>query len=197
MDDTYLKKISINGRFAIGVLCLKSVLRDRNIHWMPEIRTIIEKLSAFTSSSKLDVWEKEICAYLPDTFENGGEIYSSLYELNKEFSEQKTPQNRTKYYDDVAVEVLSEEFYDSLMKVYSGLDADIKKLFELCVEIGTGNLYAGVAKHSEWTLKPLKQILSSTQLYDEFDFEHIALKYPFKEKGGWGRKFKMISFTQT
>lgn len=65
MKKSVLEPISIIGRFAFGASCFEKVCKDWGVR-TSQIAEFIKLLWTFTSSNRLDLWEKDVLKYLPE-----------------------------------------------------------------------------------------------------------------------------------
>lgn len=196
MNDN-IKDISIRGRFAIGLTCLKKKLRTENLHWKEEVQLMLEKYSKFTNNDKLDVWETEIKFYGTTIveFENSNRVIEQIYKENAKIDNFNNNRgNHSDYYKDIFLKTEPKQTYSNLIEFYKTDRSGAIQILELCEDIGRNNLYAGTVNHSQETLRPLMKILDILELQNEFDFKAIANHYPFKIDDGWGQKFEFKSF---
>jgi len=193
----YIKDISIRGRFAIGLTCLKKKLRTENLHWREDIQLVLEKYSKFTNSDKLDVWETEIKFYGSTIveFENSKRVIELINKENTKMDNFNNNRgNHSDYYKAISLIIEPEQTYSNLIEFYKSDTSGVKQIVELCEDIGRDNLYVGTVNHSQETLRPLMKILDILELHNEFDFKAIAESYPFKIDDGWGKKFEFKTF---
>ncbi|EZH73427.1 hypothetical protein ATO12_15925 [Aquimarina atlantica] len=190
----HLKEISVRGRYAIGLSCIKLLLRERNLHHSEFSRTLFRKLGEFTQAKKLDVWEEEVKAYLPYN-ETSDETISDLQKFNTFCKEYNSSIDKN-WYKGVSLEILEASFYDELIEFYKKPEnRTIKKVAELCESIGRAEMYGAMSKgNSKLTLKYSNEILEITGLVSEFDFQKIAKEYPFSKGDGWGKTFNIKTF---
>lgn len=177
-----LPKISIRARFAIAIICMKRAFRETNLHQTYEAHVIAEKLATLLEKDEFGVWEREVKAYtFSDEFENAKEIITFLEEINNDFKNK-----------DVQLEILDEEFYQSLIEFYAKMDEETKESIYLCENVAGNNLYCGYCECS--SIEPLIELLDKTEMWGNFDFYKIAQNYPFSHDDIWGKKFKFSEF---
>ncbi len=161
-----IKKISINGRMALGVICLERFVKLKELHNNEEVLELLELLWEFTSSNTLDKWEEKIKEYQPCCIE---ETY------------------KEKKYEDY--EFLTKEKIKKYYKLYKESSPDLEEMVESVIEIGCGNLYGGTGEYSKWTLNPTVTVLKIMKR-NEIDIPDLKIfeRSSFKEKHGWGER---------
>ncbi len=189
----YLKKISIRGRFAIGLTCVKLLLRDQGLHHNDFIRIYINKLGDFTKAEKLDIWEIETMLYFPDEDTTAQAMIESINKLNIDFAERKKI-SRNDWYD-YECEILSADFYENLIAFYKNPQNEkVLKIIDLCFELSRDELYGQMSMDSICTIETLNEIFTIANFQNEFCYEKIARNYPFSEADGWGKTFDFKTF---
>ena len=173
-----LSNISIRGRFAIAIICMKRKFREVNLHQTYEARFISEKMATLLTSDKLDIWDIEMQAYImSNKFGTAQEIISYL---------------KSK---DISLEVLDEQFYQSLIDFYINMDDETKEIIGLCETVAGNNLYCGYCEKS--SIEPLVKLLDRTDMWGNFDFYKISKIYPFSNDNQWGKKFNFSDFKRS
>lgn len=173
-----LSNISIRGRFAIAIICMKRKFREVNLHQTYEAHFISEKMATLLTSDKLGIWEIEMHVYiLSNEFGTAQEIISYL---------------KSK---DINLEVLDEQLYQSLIDFYINMDDETKEIIGLCETVVGSNLYCGYCE--KLSIEPLVELLDRTDMWGNFDFYKIAKIYPFSSDDKWGKKFKFSDFKRS
>lgn len=158
-----LKKISIRGRFAFCLACLRNAMRQERID-AESLSLMLERLGTFMSTNKLDEWEKNVVEISPDTlFDNH-------------------PDNNFEDY-----ETISSTDLVQLKSAYEKLPLSIIKLIDLTISVGLSNLYGGTSEYSLHSLTPTLEVIA---LMDSSGYELPSLEefahYSFADNNGWG-----------
>lgn len=160
-----IKRISIRGRLAFGIKCIEQYVFENKIsnRWIDKL---IDTLWEFTSSTQLDFWESKIRDLEPiNILDNHPDNVPSNYSLTE------------------------SDFYE-LRAFYQSLSKDFTDLIDYTIEIGTGNLYGGTGKYSEFTLKPTIKVYElSNRLLNKVPDINKFLMFGYMEGNGWGRLF--------
>lgn len=152
---------------AFGVTCLTRALTHFSRHDEPWARQLIEELWVFISSSDLSCWEQNVLAHLMKT---------------EPESNQKRAQTATAA---------------ALHHWYATLPPALVDLIDEVVEIGRGNLYAGVVGCSPETLESTMSVVrfmhqQQLPLPDLAPFERSS----FSEYHGWGNRVDRSFFVE-
>lgn len=195
--ENHIKNTSIQGRFALGLTCLRKKIRAEDIQWKKEMQTVLAKFSTFTSSDQLDIWETEIQFYGTGilSFENSQRVITAIGKENAKMNElSKMRGAHGAYYKDQSFTIEDPQIYTDLLAFYKTDTSGIKEVVDLCEAIGRGSLYGAVVNHSPETVKPVLEIIDRLGMHDAFDFKTIADTYPFKLEDGWGHSFNFNTF---
>jgi hypothetical protein len=156
-----LQTVSIRGRVAYGATCLESILTSAATD-VAEFAPLFACLWKFTSSPDLSEWEEKIM-----------DFYSESVLDNSEEINSPPPENLQR-----------------LRASYTALSTSQLACIDEAIEIGRGNLYAGVVGHSAATLASTMHLVHHLQAHgnplppiDKF------LRSPFNQENqhGWGK----------
>lgn len=155
-----LRTVSIRGRVAYGTVCLETILMSATD--VTQFTPLLACLWEFTSSTDLSEWEEKIMDFYSESvLDNTREIKS-----------------------------LSLESSQRLRANYAALSTSQLTCIDEAIEIGRGNLYAGVVGHSAATLASTMHLVRYLQTHsyplppiDKF------LRSPFNQENqhGWGK----------
>jgi hypothetical protein len=157
-----LQTVSIRGRVAYGATCLESILTSAATD-VAEFTPLLACLWDFTSSTDLSEWEEKIMDFYSESVLNNSEEVSGLPSINAQ----------------------------RLRASYATLSASQLACIDEAIEIGRGNLYAGVVGHSADTLASTMKLVQYLQAHgrslppiDKF------LRSPFNQENqhGWGKR---------
>lgn len=156
-----LRTVSILGRVAYGATCLETILTSAATD-ASQFAPLLACLWEFTGSTDLSEWgDKIMDFYSESVLDNPGEISS-----------------------------LSPESSQRLRANYAALSSSQLACIDEAIEIGRGNLYAGVVGHSAATLASTMHLVRYLQAHghplppiDKF------LRSPFNQENqhGWGK----------
>ena len=170
-----LKRISIRGRFAYGLMCLERVTENNGVNF-PELQLLITKMWEITNSEKLGWWQDLL-------IENNPNTVIGDYQLFK---------NGKITFKEIGFSTINNlEEFESRVNFLKKLPSPIVKLIDKLTEIVNQNLFAGCGEHSESTLKPtieLVEILDSILDFERPIIEIVKFS-KFSENHGWGNKF--------
>ncbi|MBX0289527.1 hypothetical protein K3G63_03710 [Hymenobacter sp. HSC-4F20] len=159
--EVQLQMVSITGRVAYCASCLETVFAIKQLH-ESELEALLACLWDFTSNPDLSNWEEHIVEFLPEVVAE-----DSDRELN----------------------LLCQQQAENLKKIYASLPASLLRCIDSAIEVGRGNLYAGIVDHSEYTLAPTMQVVRY-MLLEGYPLPSINnfLRSPFSEQNmhGWG-----------
>lgn len=159
---TSFKKVSINGRYAYGLVCLENAFQKEKVHHA-QMKPLVDFLWTFTTSSKLDLWQGEVDELCPETILDSRTDFHDLDILS---------------YDEA---VLYKSFYESL-------PAYLIELIDTVMWIGLSNLYVGIGTYSSSSYEQLVILVS---LCEENKVPQPALDVfqasSFNEMNGWGK----------
>ena len=156
-----LQTVSIRGRVAYGATCLETILTPA-VADVTEFAPLFACLWEFTSSMDLSEWEERIMDFYSE----------SVLDDSKE------------------IKVLSHENSQKLRASYAALSTSQLTCIDEAIEIGRGNLYAGIVGHSAATLASTMHLVRYLQAHgyppprvDKF------LRSPFNQENqhGWGK----------
>lgn len=161
-----LKTLSIRVRMFYAIECLQKALIEKQL--MDKIMSeIVIFLKTYTSSVKLDVWEKIANEIAPSTIMDENE--------NNRFNEY---------------EYISESDAIKLKNEYSLLPCYITDLIDAVIEVGVTNLYGGTDEYSPLTYEA---VLNVVNLLLTNNITPPTIKtlpnFLFSENDGWGRVF--------
>ena len=158
-----LKKISIRGRFAFCLACLRNAMRQENVN-IESLSILFERMSSFLTTDKLDEWEKQIVDVSPDT----------IFDTH--------PDNDFNDYETVTATELVR-----LKAIYEKIPSAITELIDLIISVGLSNLYGGTSDYSPHSLAPTLKVI---ELMDSHNYELPLLqqfsRYSFTDNNGWG-----------
>jgi hypothetical protein len=156
-----LQTVSIRGRVAYGMTCLKSILTGATAD-ATEFAPLFACLWEFTSSTDLSEWEEKVMDFYSESVLDDSE----------------------------EVKTLSPENSQRLRASYAALSTSQLACIDETIEIGRGNLYAGIVGHSAATLASTMYLVQYLQAHgyslppvDKF------LRSPFSQENqhGWGK----------
>jgi len=155
------KKVSIRGRLAFAALCLENILIKETLFENFAIKSLVNQIWRFTTTSKLDVWHEKIEKILPE------------YILGIEYEKM------SKFVD--------KPVYDELNRIYSSSPKYLLDIVEYTAWIGISNLYGSTGKYSETSLEYLIEVIKiaknasiSIPTIDKVSFSD------FSKSNGWG-----------
>ena len=158
-----LKSISIRGRFAFCMACLRNAMQQEGIP-MSKLQQVFDRLNSFLTTTKLDEWEQYVVEISPDT------IFDE--HPDNDFDDYKT---------------LNRTDLEKMKDIYLTLPKNIVELLDLIVSVGISNLYGGTGEYSEHTLKPAMLVIELMRKAG-YKMPDISLyqQYSFQENNGWG-----------
>ncbi len=166
-----LKLVSIRGRMAYGIACLKQVLKQTNNN-QPILHLLLDRLTEFVEKDRLDLWEQRIGEVVP---------YAIL---------DTHPDNIFENYKTISVEEVLK-----LKTLYESMPNAITDLIDDVVNIGESNLYGGVDQYSQNTLDAILAVLEKMKNLALNPPDIMPyLSSPFSENGGWGYTKNMTGF---
>ncbi|GAB2870840.1 hypothetical protein [Hymenobacter ruber] len=124
-----LRTVSITGRVAYCICCLETAFAAENIN-LTDVQPLLSCLWDFTSNPDLSRWE-----------EKAVDFYSESILV------------------DQAETHLAPSQIQRLKEVYYALSPKLLACIDETIEVGRGNLYAGVVGYSECTLAPTMHIV--------------------------------------
>ncbi|MEN0048749.1 MAG: hypothetical protein AAF806_16930 [Bacteroidota bacterium] len=159
-----LKKISITGRMALGIRCLETNLQDLGLLDYPEVQRMLSDFWEYTSSNNLVEWEEKILEYEPwFLFAN---VERTGFKGFKHLSNDE-----------------AKKIYDVIKRFERRLSEIITEV----IEIGISNLYSGVRKYSECSLRATMNVMEMLEAM-KIPLPNLEIfeKSKFSEHHGWG-----------
>lgn len=171
-----VKKISIRGRFAYGLICLE-MLKERVNQSSPELDLLIQNMWKITNTDKLGSWQT-------DFIENNPITLVQDYQLIKEGKVT---------FEQIGFETIQNEIeFESKISFVKLLKDPIPQLVDKLCQIANQNISAGCGEYSELTLEPtieLINIIDRSQIIKRPKIEIVEFSQ-FTENNGWGDKFE-------
>lgn len=177
-----IKKVSIRGRFAYGLLCLEKLVAKLN-HNAPDLQLIIERMWKMTNSDKLGWWQDEF-------IENNPLIMIADYNLMKEGKVS---------FEQIGLETVKNELeFENRITLLKQLKKPIPQVMDKLCGIANNNISAGCGEFSELTLKPTIELIRILDESNEITRSNInTVKFSsFAENNGWGNKFDRTQFNK-
>lgn len=170
-----LKKISLRGRYAFGLICLEKLIQHYAID-SKEVRGIILKMWNITSSEKLGVWHGFLVEHNPRI----------IIEEFKLFREGKFQFNDIDY-DTINNELELRNRYNTLRT----LPEKVMDLIDKLYEIATIDLYGGCGEFSERTYKATIELIEIMETFPTICLPEIKVFEfsSFEQNSGWGNSF--------
>lgn len=173
-----IKKLSIRGRFAYGLICLE-ILKEKLNQNLPEFELLIENMWKITNTDKLGWWQTEF-------IENNPLVLIEDYKL---MTEGKVT------FEQIGFETIQNETeFESKISFMKLLKEPIPSIIDKLCQIANQNISAGCGQYSELTLLPtieLIKIIENSQIVKRPDIQIVEFSQ-FSENNGWGDKFDRV-----
>ncbi|WP_291725841.1 hypothetical protein [Bernardetia sp.] len=166
METINIKKISIKGRVAMGIACLKYML-PATIYTEP-LYKVLSFLNRFIYDPNIDIadWEELSAEIIPDVI------------LNMSYSDEFT--------------LISQAEYLSFKMLYQDIGENSCLVIDKIVDIASIHFYSAIPSYSPETLKLVEEILeickAETGSLPNLD---LYKKCRFSKNHGWGEVIKM------
>lgn len=171
-----VKKISIRGRFAYGLICLE-ILKEKLNQNLPELELLIQNMWKITNTDKIGWWQTEF-------IENNPILLIQDYKLMREGKVT---------FEQIGFETIQNETeFESKISFTKLLKDPIPQIVDKLCQIANQNISAGCGEYSELTLEPtieLINIIDKGQIVKRPKFEIVEFS-KFTENNGWGDKFE-------
>jgi len=178
-----IKKISIRGRFAYGLICLQKVIEEIDLK-LPELEKLIQEMWEITNSDKLGWWQDLL-------IENNPKVVIGDYEIFK---------NEELTFEEIGFTTIVDiNEFESRAKFLKKIPSPVLEILNKLNEIGNRNLFAGCGEYSKLTLEPTIELIEILDSIPNFKRPKVELmKFSkFNENNGWGDKFTRDAITTT
>ena len=171
-DRTCFEGISVRGRVAYAICCLEHALL-RSGHRTEEWKWILDLLWNYTSTNDFAQWHYDVAECIPRVISSHEDFCSKDFEF------------------------LNSERFSDLRGLYDKCDPFLRQMVDCIFDIGTVELYGGLANRGAHTLIELEKLLDimnshGFKLPEISIFEHLV----FQVDGGWGAKFDSKIFRE-
>jgi hypothetical protein len=177
-----IKKISIRGRFAYGLICLEKVIEEKDLK-LPELESLIINMWEITNSDKLGWWQDLL-------IENNPKVVIGDYELFK---------NGNVIFEEIGFATIADKVeFEKRVEFLKKLPHPVIEIIDKLVEIANQNLFAGGGEFSESTLEPTIELIEILDTIGNFRRPKIELVQfsEFSQNNGWGNKFSKEKITK-
>lgn len=174
-DIDRIKKISIRGRVAYGLICLEH-LKSKVNNDLNELNILIEKCWDITNSEKIGWWQNML-------IENNPILMLADYELmiNGEVT-----------FEEIGLDTINHKSeFIKRIEFLSQINHPIDKVINKLTTIANQNISAGCGEFSELTLEPTIELIELVKTSNYINLPKIEIVEfsKFSENNGWGDKF--------